>query len=266
MHGTRSHTGSARVCSISMDGEDHIRSLIEERLRSVARMGPGSKQELGSTYLREIDLVATALVSVGALERDKAERILDGFRDTLIEKGVIHPRTVLMGTFGDEAPVGPGVWGESLEPSPSPRLVRVVPVVRELGPVAEGPSVTLISAEIWSDHLALRFAMTRTSQNEPVGNPAWTWTIEDDTGTVYERSGGGGSGQDWLWREEHRFRPAPPSDATRLILVARRVGPPRDPSPPRTMWGNMGALGEELFTLEITLDGEADHPVGGSSR
>lgn len=248
-----------------MDGEQYLGSLIRDRLRLLARTGGASQQERGTTYIREVDLVASALVSVGALERAKAERILQELRDTLLEREIIDPSTILVGAFGDDVPVGPAAWGESLAPT-SPRLVRVVPIVRDLGQVVGGPSVSLISIEIWSDHFALRFAITRPPIDEAAREPEWTWRIEDDSGTVYERVGGGGSGEDRLWRGELRFRPAPPSDATKLVLVARRVGSPRSPSPPGSAWRDAGPVGEELFSVEVPLDGDVDQGTADSQR
>ncbi|HEV3498592.1 MAG TPA: Clp protease N-terminal domain-containing protein, partial [Actinomycetes bacterium] len=78
---------------------------------------------------------------------------------------------------------GPGVYQE--EPA---ELVRVVPVAREVHREA-GMRVVLISLEIWSGWLDLRFAMLPGSSSG--GRTQWLldWRVEDDTGTAYEKAG-----------------------------------------------------------------------------
>jgi Clp amino terminal domain, pathogenicity island component len=108
---------------------------------------------------------------------------------------------------------GPGVYQE--EPA---ELVRVVPVAREVHREA-GMRVVLISLEIWSGWLDLRFAMLPGSSSG--GRTQWLldWRVEDDTGTVYEKAGMATGGGRQLHVTQLGFRPAPPEGARTLTLT-----------------------------------------------
>jgi ClpA/ClpB-like protein len=108
---------------------------------------------------------------------------------------------------------GPGVYRE--EPA---ELVRVVPVAREVHREA-GMRVVLISLEIWSGWLDLRFAMLPGSSSS--GRTQWLvdWQVEDDAGTTYEKAGMATGGGRQLHVTQLGFRPAPPEGARTLRLT-----------------------------------------------
>jgi hypothetical protein len=108
---------------------------------------------------------------------------------------------------------GPGVYRE--EPA---ELVRVVPVAREVHREA-GMRVVLISLEIWSGWLDLRFAMLPGSSSG--GRMQWLldWQVADDAGTTYEKAGMATGGGRQLHVTQLGFRPGPPEGARTLTLT-----------------------------------------------
>jgi hypothetical protein len=108
---------------------------------------------------------------------------------------------------------GPGVYQD--EPA---ELVRVVPVAREVHREA-GMRVVLISLEIWSGWIDLRFAMLPGSSSG--GRIQWLldWQIDDDAGTTYEKAGMATGGGQQLHVTQLGFRPAPPEGARTLTLT-----------------------------------------------
>jgi hypothetical protein len=108
---------------------------------------------------------------------------------------------------------GPGVYHE--EPA---ELVRVVPVAREVHREA-GMRVVLISLEIWSGWIDLRFA--RLPGSSSGGRSQWPldWQVDDDVGTTYEKAGMATGGGRLLHVTQLGFRPAPPEGARTLTLT-----------------------------------------------
>ena len=108
---------------------------------------------------------------------------------------------------------GPGVYQD--EPA---ELVRVVPVAREVHREA-GMRVVLISLEIWSGWIDLRFAMLPGSSSG--GRMQWLldWQVGDDAGTTYEKAGMATGGGQQLHVTQLGFRPAPPEEARTLTLT-----------------------------------------------
>jgi hypothetical protein len=109
---------------------------------------------------------------------------------------------------------GPGVYEEQ-EP---PELVRVVPLAREVyhGDVLR---IVLISLEIWSGWLDLRFAMLPADPSEPLPLPGLDWRVTDDADTAYEVMGMGHGGGRLLHIIQVGFRPAPPEGVRILTLT-----------------------------------------------
>jgi Clp amino terminal domain, pathogenicity island component len=108
---------------------------------------------------------------------------------------------------------GPGVYRD--EPA---ELVRVVPIAREVHREA-GMRVVLISLEIWSGWIDLRFAMLPGSSSG--GRMQWLldWQVNDDAGTTYEKAGMATGGGQQLHVTQLGFRPAPPEGAQTLTLT-----------------------------------------------
>jgi Clp amino terminal domain, pathogenicity island component len=108
---------------------------------------------------------------------------------------------------------GPGVYAD--EPA---ELVRVVPLAREVHREA-GWRVVLISLEIWSGWLDVRFALLPGSSSGGRQQLLLDWQVDDDTGTSYEKTGVATGGGRLLHITQLGFRPAPPQEARTLTLT-----------------------------------------------
>jgi hypothetical protein len=120
------------------------------------------------------------------------------------------------------AVVGPGVYRD--EPA---ELVRVVPLAREVHREA-GWRVVLISLEIWSGWLDLRFALLPGSSS--AGRQLLVdWQVADDVGTSYEKTGLATGGGRLLVVSQVGFRPGPPEGARTLTLTVSDGDEPATP-------------------------------------
>jgi Clp amino terminal domain, pathogenicity island component len=118
---------------------------------------------------------------------------------------------------------GPGAF--QLEPA---ELVRVVPLAREVfGGL--GVRLVLISLEIWSGWMDLRYVLLPEEQPGAQHLVDFDWQISDDAGTAYELMGMATGGGRLLHIFQLGFRPAPP-EAARVITL--RVGDPEQTDNP----------------------------------
>jgi ClpA/ClpB-like protein len=176
-------------------GTEHI-------LLGLIREGEGVAAQvlvkLGASFDRVRQQVVQLLADAGAVQ---AEQVA-GMPTRLSQE---QARAMVAG--------GPGMYQE--EPA---ELVRVVPVAREVHREA-GMRVVLISLEIWSGWLDLRFAMLPGSSSG--GRMQWLldWQVSDDAGTAYEKAGMATGGGRQLHVTQLGFRPAPPEGARTLILT-----------------------------------------------
>jgi hypothetical protein len=107
---------------------------------------------------------------------------------------------------------GPGAFqAESAE------LVRVVPVAREVFR-GLGVRVVLISLEIWSGWLDLRYAVLPEGRQAPPQLVGFDLRVADDAGTVYELMGTATGGGRLLYVIQLGFRPAPP-EGVRVLTI-----------------------------------------------
>jgi hypothetical protein len=118
---------------------------------------------------------------------------------------------------------GPGAYQD--EPA---ELVRVVPLAREVHREA-GWRVVLISLEIWSGWLDLRFALLPASSSAGRQQLLVDWQVADDVGTNYEKTGLATGGGRLLLVSQVGFRPGPPEGARTLTLTVSDGGEPATP-------------------------------------
>ena len=132
--------------------------------------------------------------------------------EEISQRPVLHePRPTLVG--------GPAVFGQQPEP---PELVRVVPLARE-AVSRRGYRLMLISLEIWSNGVDLRYALLALAPLEAYPLPGAThrWRLSDDLGTTYELSGATSGAGRTVHLHQLTFLPAPPPDARVLTLTLR---------------------------------------------
>jgi hypothetical protein len=103
----------------------------------------------------------------------------------------------------------------------------VLPVVHQLR-----DGTWIASIELWGDSVAVRWGQRATPRAERYiehsdDYASWhptafdgSWTLADDVGTQYAKTGAGASGHDEEhFRGEVEFAPSPPSAATELRLA-----------------------------------------------
>lgn len=226
-----------------MDGETFLRRYFDGHIGDAP---VGSEESV--LLLERAHAAAEALVSVGALDEYVAETVLAEFRDRLDpreDQGVfVGPR----GPLGTTEELGPFEWGDLSRFPPAPTLLRVIPVVEE-GAI-DDMRITVISIDIWSDHITVR--SVATADNDSLGSILWTWRVRDDQGGVYSSAGGqsGGNGRTYIIDSD--FRPAPEPQARTLILSARRIRPIENVRPDR-MVPVTGVAAETLLRFEVPL-------------
>jgi hypothetical protein len=117
-------------------------------------------------------------------------------------------------------------------------LVRVVPLVRELARRG-GYRVVLISLEVWSGWVHLRYALLPAEPAEapPLVDLPIRWRLGDDLDTAYQPVGGGSAGDPLLRIYHLSFQPAPPSEANTLTITVQDQD------------------GADLAAIEVPLDG-----------
>jgi Clp amino terminal domain, pathogenicity island component len=112
---------------------------------------------------------------------------------------------------------GPGAYQEQ-EP---PELVRVVPLAREVFR-GYGYRIVLISLELWSGWLDLRYALL--PEEAPAATPMpevdVEWRVSDSAGMAYELAGVASGGGRLLRIHQLTFSPAVAGDARGLTLQA----------------------------------------------
>jgi Clp amino terminal domain, pathogenicity island component len=130
---------------------------------------------------------------------------------------------------------GPGFYRD--EPA---ELVRVVPLAREVFH-GLGFRMVLISLEVWSGWLDLRYALLPDGPpaTPPMQEVALDWRLTDSTTRTYELAGAASGGGRLLRVHHLTFLPGLPEDAGTLTLTARA-----DPDAP-----------EPLVVVEIELGG-----------
>jgi len=226
-----------------MDAEAYLQRYFETNSARVRNL------EEAGYLLQELHIAAEALVSVGAISEEAAEAILGGFRDRLDtddHDGIfVGPRSAV----GTVEEVGPYSWGQVADPGLAASLERVIPVA-ESGSI-DSFRITVITIELWSDHLTLRSSISTESEHRLAAFP-WTWTVGDDRGGLYSKGGGQTGGDGRNFTAEFDFHPAVDPEAAKLILRARRIRP-FEPVDPDRMVPVSGIPAEELLRFEVSL-------------
>jgi hypothetical protein len=181
-------------------GHDYIGT--EHILLGLVREGQGVAaqvlEKLGGGDLARVRQAVTVQLAGQPAEEVSGRRVLQ------------EPRPTLAG--------GPGVFAER-EP---PELVRVVPLARE-AVSRRGYRLMLISLEIWSNGVDLRYALLALAPLESYPLPGAThrWRLTDDLGTTYELSGATSGAGRSVHLHQLTFQPAPPPDARVLTLILK---------------------------------------------
>jgi hypothetical protein len=191
------------------------KKVLELSLREALQLGHnyiGTEHILLGLIREGQGVAAQVLVKLGADQarvRQQVVQLLSGAGEAIRERlAVREQRPTVVG--------GPGVFGQR-EP---PDLVRVIPLARE-AVSRRGYRLVLISLEIWSGWLDLRYALLALVplRSYPLEDARHRWRLTDDLGTEYELIGTTSGAGRVVHLHQLSFQPAPPPDASVLTLT-----------------------------------------------
>jgi hypothetical protein len=159
----------------------------------------------------DLDRVRQQVVQLLAGSAGPAEQVVGGF-PRVAQEAVT---TMVAG--------GPGAF--QLEPA---ELVRVVPLAREVFK-GFGVRLVLISLEIWSGWMDLRYVLLPEEQPGAQHLVDFDWQVSDDAGTGYELMGMATGGGRLLHIFQLGFKPAPPDGMRTLSLKVSAGDEPTKP-------------------------------------
>jgi hypothetical protein len=195
------------------------KKVLELSLREARSLGHdyiGTEHILLGLIREGEGVAAQVLVELGADLPSVRQQVIQLLSGEPVEQAAVgrrvvrEPRPTVVG--------GPGVFRER-EP---PELVRVVPLARE-AVSRRGYRLVLISLEIWSGWLDLRYALLALVplRSYPLEGAGHHWQLTDDVGTEYELFGSTSGAGRVVHLHQLSFQPAPPPEATTLTLTLK---------------------------------------------
>jgi hypothetical protein len=219
------------------------KKVLELSLREALQLGHnyiGTEHILLGLIREGEGVAAQVLVGLGAgLDRVRGQvvQLLATAGASQAEQVAAGPSRIRQQAVTAMVAGGPGSYRD--EPA---ELVRVVPLAREVFH-GLGFRVVLISLEVWSGWLDLRYALLPDGPpaTPPMPEVALEWRLTDSTTRTYELAGAASGGGRLLRVHHLSFTPGLPEEAGTLTLTARA-----DPDAP-----------EPLVVVEIELGGAA---------
>jgi Clp amino terminal domain, pathogenicity island component len=195
------------------------KKVLELSLREALQLGHnyiGTEHILLGLIREGEGVAARALVGLGAdLDRVRQQvvQVLSGYAGVgQAEQVAAGPSRVRQEAVTAMVAGGPGAF--QLQPV---ELVRVVPLAREVFD-GLGVRLVLISLEIWSGWMDLRYVLLPQDQPGAQHLVDFEWQVSDDAGTDYELMGMATGGGRVLHIFQLGFRPAPPDGIRTLTL------------------------------------------------
>jgi hypothetical protein len=197
------------------------KKVLELSLREALQLGHnyiGTEHILLGLVREGEGVAAQVLVKLGGGELSRVRQAVTVQLASQPGEEVPGPRRVVREARPTVAG-GPGVFGQEREP---PDLVRVIPLARE-AVSRRGYRLVLISLEIWSGWLDLRYALLALVplRSYPLEDARHRWQLTDDLGTDYELIGATSGAGRTVHLHQLSFQPAPPPDARVLTLTLR---------------------------------------------
>jgi hypothetical protein len=219
------------------------KKVLELSLREALQLGHnyiGTEHILLGLIREGEGVAAQVLVGLGAgLDRVRGQvvQLLANAGASQAEQVTAGPSRIRQQAVTAMVAGGPGFYRD--EPA---ELVRVVPLAREVFH-GLGFRMVLISLEVWSGWLDLRYALLPDGPpaTPPMQEVALDWQLTDSTTRTYELAGAASGGGRRLRVHHLSFTPGLPEEAGTLTLTARA-----DPDAP-----------EPLVVVEIELGGAA---------
>ena len=206
------------------------KKVLELSLREAIQLGHnyiGTEHILLGVIREGEGVAAQVLIKLGA-GLDRVRQVVVQLQAGYAGQGSPEQASLGQVRLGQQAAAamvtgGPGAYQD--EPA---QLVRVVPLAREVyyGP---GLRIVLISLEIWSGWLDLRYAIVGEGPQAGPPEVLLGWRVSDDAGTGYEQTGVATGGGRLLRVSQLGFRPAPPPEARTLTLTVVSGDGPDEP-------------------------------------
>jgi hypothetical protein len=212
------------------------KKVLELSLREALQLGHnyiGTEHILLGLIREGEGVAAQVLVNLGASQervRQQVVQLLTGAAGSVEQVAGGSPRMTQV-EVSSIAPGGPGAFlagGPGAFQQEPAELVRVVPLAREVFQ-GFGVRLVLISLEIWSGWMDLRYVLLPEEQPGAPHLADFSWQVIDDAGTDYELMGMATGGGRLLHIFQLGFRPAPPEGVRTLTL---RVSAGDDPATP----------------------------------
>jgi hypothetical protein len=201
------------------------KKVLELSLREALALGHnyiGTEHILLGLIREGQGVAAQVLVKLGADHDRVRQQVIQLLAGALPEQ-VSLGQGRLGGQQAAMAVGGPGLYQD--EPA---ELVRVVPLAREIFR-GDGYRVVLISLELWSGWLDVRYAVLAEEPPGPQRLVNLDWGVADDAGTAYELIGAASGRGSLLSVHQLGFRPAPPEGARTLTLTVTDGDEPPTP-------------------------------------
>jgi Clp amino terminal domain, pathogenicity island component len=205
------------------------KKVLELSLREALQLGHnyiGTEHILLGLIREGEGVAAQLLVKLGGSRDRVRAKVIQVLSDAgpSPEQAPLEQARLTQGAVSAMVAGGPGAYQEQTPPE----LARVVPLGREVFR-GSGLRVVLISLEIWSGWLDLRYALLPVDPQGPQGAQLelavdLDWRVSDDAGTTYELIGAATGGGRLLRVHQLGFRPAPPEAARVLTLQLGQGG------------------------------------------
>jgi len=197
--------------TMSEQAKAYLEQLVRDRLHRLRMVADPDVRRSADRLLDEVNGAVSALLTVGSIAREDATAALNHLYTGLTDQGLIDPTLLekVDAAIPTPASKSAGITRHQKITEHRNQLQRVIPV----GDSFATTEVIVLSLEIWSEFLVLRFAS--------LSRPPLAWSIADDLGTTYSMIGGSGGGRGQLVTGETWFAPAPPLDARQITLMTR---------------------------------------------
>jgi hypothetical protein len=205
------------------------KKVLELSLREALQLGHNyiGTEHILLGLIREGEGVAAQVLTAQGASLDQVRQVvvqvLSGYAG-----GPPVPEQVPTGQLrlGQEAVTAMVAGGPGAFQPEAAELVRVVPLAREVFS-GFGVRLVLISLEIWSGWMDLRYVLLPEEPSGPQLLVDFNWRVSDDAGTTYDLMGIATGGGRLLHVFQLGFRPAPPEGARQLTFT---VAPGDDPN------------------------------------
>jgi hypothetical protein len=208
-----------------------LRHMTDELIEMVGRLQQAQRNEAAVRAVAQVRGAAIALSAATGMPREVIREATATAAQALADLGYLD--RALANWWGAESVprfAVPPEQDQQAERSagalPGPRLVRVLPLIVEVGPDHAGAMMVFTALEFYEDRMLAHFSRLGgdPAQDDPVSGYR-SWTAKDDTGLEY-RALSGSRGALPFQTGSIEWMPAPAEGATSLLVtVLTAAGP-----------------------------------------